>query len=903
MSIRTQNYINGRLSLRAPQAESLAKLKQALDAAPEMAQKDRDVAAVLNTLKAEFPTLEDFEREFPSLCFALATGVGKTRLMGAFVAYLHLAHGINNFFVLAPNLTIYNKLIADFTPNTPKYVFKGISEFAVNPPKLISGDNYEQQNLSMGMDNLFGEITINVFNISKINSEVRGGKEPKIKRMREVLGDSYFNYLANLPDLVLLMDESHRYRAQAGMRAINELNPLFGLELTATPFVESTKEPIPFKNVIVDYPLARAMDDGFVKMPAVVTQRNFDAKNYTPEEIEKIKLEDGVRVHENTKVELITYARENNVAVVKPFMLVIARDTTHAAQLLSLLESDNFYNGRYKGKVIQVDSSKSGKDEEEMIERLLAVESVDEPTEIVIHVNMLKEGWDVTNLYTIVPLRAANARTLIEQSIGRGLRLPYGKRTGVEVVDRLNIIAHDRFQEIIDEANKGDSVLKLKQVILDAPSEDDKKVSVQVYSGVETKLGLAETSSENTKQGISETNSSVDYQPVFKTETEKRIARKVMEAAAKYASRPSEAPTSQALLTVEIREKIVQEVQTALQPAQGELLVDELDIAEIVAKTTEIMANRTIDIPRITVVPSGEVSTGFHPFKLDLSSLHLQPSEREITIHNLHTNEQSSLSAELGMKEKRPEDYIVFSLMDFDDIDYFTQADLLYDLAGQMVTHLRTYLSEEEVLSVLDKERRLIAREIHAQMMAHFWEKAASYEAHVSQGFSTLKPCNYTVSADEPIHSVRQTPKDVSRIKQMLFGSFSKCLYPLQKFDSDTERRFAVILERDAQKWFKPAQGQFQIYWKSGLDSKEYIPDFVVETEDSIWLVETKAGKDLKDPEVLAKADAAFEWCKHATDYALQYNGKHWRYVLIPHDEVAESKKLADFLRFEKKSV
>ena len=903
MRIRTQNYINGRLSLRAPQAESLAKLKQALDAAPEMAQKDRDVTAVLNTLKAEFPTLQDFEREFPSLCFALATGVGKTRLMGAFIAYLHLAHGINNFFVLAPNLTIYNKLIADFTPNTPKYVFKGISEFAVNPPKLISGDNYEQQNLSMGMDNLFGEITVNVFNISKINSEVRGGKEPKIKRMREVLGDSYFNYLANLPDLVLLMDESHRYRAQAGMRAINELNPLFGLELTATPFVESTKAPIPFKNVIVDYPLARAMDDGFVKMPAVVTQRNFDAKNYTPEEIEKIKLEDGVRVHENTKVELITYARENNVAVVKPFMLVIARDTTHAAQLLSLLESDNFYNGRYQGKVIQVDSSKSGKDEEEMIERLLAVESVDEPTEIVIHVNMLKEGWDVTNLYTIVPLRAANARTLIEQSIGRGLRLPYGKRTGVEVVDRLNIIAHDRFQEIIDEANKGDSVLKLKQVILDAPSADDKKVSVQVYSGVETKLGLAETSSENIKQGISETNSSVDYQPVFKTETEKRIARKVMEAAAKYASRPSEAPTSQALLTVEIREKIVQEVQTALQPAQGELLVDELDIAEIVAKTTETMVNQTIDIPRITVVPSGEVSTGFLPFKLDLSSLHLQPSEREITIHNLHTNEQSSLSAELGMKEKRPEDYIVFSLMDFDDIDYFTQADLLYDLAGQMVAHLRAYLSEEEVLSVLDKERRLIAREIHAQMMEHFWEKAASYEARVSQGFSTLKPCNYTVSADEPIHSVRQTPKDVSRIKQMLFGSFSKCLYPLQKFDSDTERRFAVILERDAQKWFKPAQGQFQIYWKSGLDSKEYIPDFVVETKDSIWLVETKAGKDLKDPEVLAKADAAFEWCKHATDYALQHNGKHWRYVLIPHDEVAESKKLADFLRFEKKSV
>lgn len=168
--------------------------------------------------------------------------------------------------------------------------------------------------------------------------------------MKEVLGDSYFNHLANLPDLVLLMDESHRYRASAGVRAINELRPLFGLEVTATPFVESSKGPVPFKNVVMDYPLARAMEDGFVKEPAVVTQRNFDAKAHTPEEIEKIKLEDGVRLHETTKVELLTYARENSVKLVKPFMLVIARDTTHAGQLLALLESEAFYEGRYQAR-------------------------------------------------------------------------------------------------------------------------------------------------------------------------------------------------------------------------------------------------------------------------------------------------------------------------------------------------------------------------------------------------------------------------------------------------------------------------------------------------------------------------------------------------------------------------
>jgi type III restriction enzyme len=143
MSARVQNHITGRLSLRPPQSESLAKLVRAIEAAPELLGHDQDVAAILATLKAEFPTLEDFEREFPSLCFALATGVGKTRLMGAFIAYLHLAHGINNFFVLAPNLTIYNKLIADFTRNTPKYVFKGIAEFAQQPPLIITGDNYD----------------------------------------------------------------------------------------------------------------------------------------------------------------------------------------------------------------------------------------------------------------------------------------------------------------------------------------------------------------------------------------------------------------------------------------------------------------------------------------------------------------------------------------------------------------------------------------------------------------------------------------------------------------------------------------------------------------------------------------------------------------------------------------
>lgn len=910
MNARILNAVTGRLSLRPPQAESLSKLVRALEAAPSLLGHEQEIAAVLATLKAEFTTLEDFEREFPSLCFALATGVGKTRLMGAFIAYLHLAHGINNFFVLAPNLTIYNKLIADFTQNTPKYVFKGIAEFAQQPPLIITGDNYDQtgavvQDQAMGFAQ---DVRINIFNISKINSEVRGGREPRIKRMKEVLGDSYFNHLASLPDLVLLMDESHRYRASAGVRSINELKPLFGLEVTATPFVESTRGPVPFKNVVMDYPLARAMEDGFVKEPAAVTQRNFDAKARTPEEIEKIKLEDGVRLHETTKVELLTYARENSVKVVKPFMLVIARDTTHAGQLLALLESEAFYEGRYQGKVIQVDSSRTGAEEEEMINRLLAVESVDEPTEIVIHVNMLKEGWDVTNLYTIVPLRAANARTLIEQSIGRGLRLPYGKRTGVAAVDRLNIVAHDKFQEIIDEANRGDSPIRLKQVILDAPSPEDKKVSVQVGSGVMTRLGL--TNAPNIASPVIHSGSAPAIPvpaPVFTTEREREAARVVMEVISKYEVKRDLAPTSSALLNPEVQSAILAAVTERMKPVQGDLLADAdnagpaLDLSAIVAKTTEIVVQQTIDIPRIAVVPTGEVTTGFHSFKLGTLP-NFQPGQREIVGQELHSNQQFTLSRVAGIKEQRLEDYIVKKLIDFDDIDYFTQAELLYDLAGQAVGHYQAQnYSETELHEIFDTYGAELARLIRAEMMEHFWEEATEYEVQVSRGFTELKPCNYTATAGQTAHHYRETVSELGRIKQMLFGGFTRCLYPLQKFDSDTERRFAVILERDASKWLKPAKGQFQIYYKLSTEQPEYVPDFVAEIDSTIFMVETKARTDINTQEVQAKAAAAVRWCKYASDHAATVGTKPWRYLLVPHDEVAESERLTDFLRFEVK--
>ena len=304
---------------------------------------------------------------------------------------------------------------------------------------------------------------------------------------------------------------------------------------------------------------------------------------------------------------------------------------------------------------------------------------------------------------------------------------------------------------------------------------------------------------------------------------------------------------------------------------------------------------QTIDIPRILVVPTGKVQSGFKPFSLKLDTLKYAPVEDELWAKYLRTDQVDVIAAgKDGTEELRVEDYVVSGLVDFDDISYDDHSDLLYELASQVVNHLRSYLSEEaEVRKVLRYHQREIARFVHAQMQEHYWEEAPGYEVKISKGFSELKQSAYTASATDPVLDYRQPPADKSNMGKYLFGGFSRCLYPVQKFQADQERKLAVILEREATKWFKPAKGQFQLYYKSGADHLEYQPDFVAETKDAIYMMEPKARNELTDEDVLAKKDAAVKWCKQASEYATTFNGKPWQYMLIPHDVIADNMTIA----------
>ncbi len=899
---RAETQINQRLSLRKPQSESLHRLADIVDLiAPS---KDTDVEAAREAIRAAYGDLDDahfesFERDFPSVCFALATGVGKTRLMGAFVSYLFMIGKSRNFFVLAPNLTIYEKLLADFQPSSPKYVFRGIEAFAHQPPLIVNAENYEEGRGVRGADLLGQEAAIiNIFNISKINSDTtssaKKGQLPRIKRLQEYIGESYFSYLAGLDDLVLLMDEAHRYRATAGRAAIDELKPILGLEVTATPKSVGAKSAA-FKNVVYRYDLPEAMKDGYIKEPAVGTRANFDPKSVDEDTLERIKLEDGIHYHEHVKVQLATYAKQNEKPLVHPFMLVVTQDTDHARRVREFVESDGFFEGRYKGRVAEIHSKLKGEESDENAQRLLNIEKSGD-TDIVIHVNKLKEGWDVSNLFTIVPLRASASDILTEQTLGRGLRLPYGKRTGVDAVDTLTVIAHDRFNDLIEKAKDADGVIhSLKQVKIGEGGDVSaaKPVMVEAPSVLEQMLKQVVRPTEDevaTEFAPDQRGGGMSDNPAptftFKKEEELALAQTVLIDV--LPTIKTQVATIKDLNDEKVVKRIVADA-LAIQRGKSGLFSDltEERAEAVVKEFCAAFVAKTIAIPSLTVTPQEQVSFGFQPFTLDVGSWNYQPLSRELLVQVLRTEKQTVISSEEGGETPaRLEDYLVAKLIDFDEIDYDAHAALLYDLAGQVVAHLRSYLSsEEDVRNVLQGRGKALAEAVFVQMRQNMWRTTTTYRVTLNAAFGELKPQAFDGSGKDAVRDFKNAPERLSEIKRFIFTGFGpRACYAQAKFDSDTERKMAVLLERDptVELWMKPGPNQFKIF---DSDGGAYQPDFVVETKAERLIIETKRKSDMEDVDVRRKADAASLWCWIATEHhAKKHGDKPWRYALVPDD-------------------
>ena len=933
-------YITNAMSLRTPQQKSLVLFADYLESAAGqkiLARMKRGNRGGLSSVEAatkdyartipETKQFQAFERTFPAYTFALATGVGKTRLMGAFVAYLHLVYGIQNFMLVAPGNTIYRKLVDDFSKaNNPKYVFRGIAEININTTRIITKDNYEQNQATAS---LFGnQIQINIFNVQQF-AQKDIEKEKGITKFSETLGETYFDYLSSLDDLVVLLDESHHYHAEAAFGSLDRIDPLMGLEFTATPYIAATTtrrntDPILKKNIFYTYNLGDAIRDGYVKDPWVGTEADVDFSQWDEDSIDTDarKLQLAAYFHERSKVALKEYAIENDKQEIKPVMLVVAKDTTHAGQLRALVDSNDFRGGAYKGKVIEVHTKTKGDEADETIEKLLSLEHPDNIVEIVIHVNMLKEGWDVANIYTIAPIRSSASEILTEQTIGRGLRLPYGERTGNKNVDRVMITAHDNYAKIIEGAQKSKLIQPSN---IERVSAEDTKIFKEV---VEVQSAFVAGIQEQIKSNP-EIMKVLEAQAINKTasliteDTPEDVKRATIEAKKeKYVETLAKEEASR-LSFIDYHQHRKNDKRETAPFAEGTLFSvlnesAQKELEEIRRISGLAMEVRNIPIPRLVLTPHYG-SLILKDFDLDKTKLSRYAAEASIREERLQGSEAEDLFghvqpgdrqteitrvSNLGEGRKQsPENTIMSVLVEKDIIDYESeQKELLIKLCKQAVDHYRTFVSDDKTLKMMvENNYRQIAQEIYEQILVHKDFVDDGYQdSGIWEPKSSLEEFRISFIQNEQPVSLRSQLDHFSRDK--VYTGFNKACHSMYRFDSSDEVRFAYLLDHDStvEDWLHPAPNQFEgLHWRdeAGDSQHRYEPDFVVEFKDEIVMVEVKQSTEITSPEVQAKKRTAEQYCELVTKNIGSYGiVKPWRYIIIPTDKITISSTIAGLL-------
>ena len=391
--------ISAEFDLRAPNKEALRQLVFALDG-----DYDPTVMQVLN----------------------LATGVGKTYLMAAFVEYLR-RQGVGNVVIVTPGKTVQAKTVQNFRPGTPRYITG-----AAVPPEVVTPQDYSawiaRQNgpaqLAFGRE---VPMLAFIFNIQQLiapkeaEGDTHGGTQDAMRRKPRRFDENagvLFDYLKNLDDLVVIADESHLYgsSAVAFNAALKELDPAAAIGLTAS--VDKATD-----HVIYEYPLYRAIQDKYVKAPVLA----FRKTGYgTDEASEEQQLRDALQLRAIKQTYYDSYTASKNREHVNAVAFVVCSDVEHATQVAELLRTPEYLG--QESAVLQVDS----KHENELTQRRLdELDQPESPVLAVVSVNKLKEGWDVKNIAVVVTLRAMASEVLTQQTMGRGLRLPFGKYTGV----------------------------------------------------------------------------------------------------------------------------------------------------------------------------------------------------------------------------------------------------------------------------------------------------------------------------------------------------------------------------------------------------------------------------------------------------------------------------------------
>jgi len=423
---------------------------------------------------------------WPRYAFRVATGAGKTKIMSLAIvwSYFHALRESNspmakNFLVIAPNLTVFERLKQDFGDGRI---------FDTDPliPPAWKGD----WNLSTVLqDEASGAATGGTLYLTNIHrlyeprratraeAETYSWMGPAVSRGHALdTGEALRKRVTSHPRLMVINDEAHHLwdPDSAWMEALTFLNDAYkarnGVGLTAQLDFSATpkdKDGNLFKHIVSDSPLGEAVDAGIVKVPII---------GHVGQLQEHADQNAAYRYDEHLR---LGYARwlksdeEWKESGKKPLMFVMCEDTEAADQITKRLDTDPTFqllNGKtinlhtnLKGKVKKI---KRGGQEEYIFEpnekeisdedlrqlRKLSreLDANTSPYRCIVSVLMLREGWDVKNVTTIVPLRPYNAAANIlpEQTLGRGLRRMTVPGQAMETV---TVVEHPAFVKLYQE--------------------------------------------------------------------------------------------------------------------------------------------------------------------------------------------------------------------------------------------------------------------------------------------------------------------------------------------------------------------------------------------------------------------------------------------------------------------
>ncbi|MFG2749239.1 DEAD/DEAH box helicase family protein [Streptomyces xanthophaeus] len=737
----------------------------------------------------------------------LATGVGKTYILAGLVDYLS-AQGVRNILVVTPGTTIQDKTIANFTPGHPKHVGGIDAELLV-----ITSENFGRGQVGDALHT--GEVTkLFVFNVQQL---IRPSDKTsrRVRAQDEFIGTGLYQHLQQVDDLVVIADEHHVYssKAKAFNQAIEDLGARAVVGLTATPS--------PGVQPIFRYSLAEAIADEYVKIPVIV---------YRPDgrKDEQTVLADACHLLRIKDAAWTTWAETEGRTPVHPVLFVVCRDISDADRVANRLTADDMFPG--EGQVLTITSQSS----DNALKALAAVEEPDSPVRVVVSVNKLKEGWDVKNIGVIVGLRALASETLTEQVLGRGLRLPYGRRVGTPMVDTVDLVAHESYRQLLDNKEA-----LLQQVL---------------------PTGGAEVDEERPQPGpaVGQPGGTTHQEMLNFTSRPRIIGDDIVDGSL--------------LLQVESMDDTI---------AQGER-----DKKAVATLRSKVPGAPTIRFPRREreILPvrfsfsyienaaaRAEGAVYVHEFKVTLArqAADLQRDlDGKIDVRWTAAQSVDAVQKHIAISELRND------LFDRIWNSGYVEETLAESRAAERV--VREFL---EGAGVTAENEDHVWGELRARQAATALGKLvkAAYDNRKLQPTYAFRPVDVP-TVPPPVMPSNVVSKWATFRRGLWYEGWEHSVEPVASFDAgSTEYALAHLFDGSpsVQWWLRNYDpGPIWIERDSG---KKYYPDFIVlDTEGTYWVVEGKANDRAHDPEVLDKKQAAEDWARFVRDFG---EFGTWRYI------------------------